>query len=125
MTETLYTQGQIAHISTRLDNIERMVSLDIAANQDVQALIARKLKTRKNSAKVYLAMRGEPKSQEELMRLTRLSQSTVSKIISHLFDSALIHRLPAPDDESRLRYAWNELEKLHKVSKIAKEIVGE
>src|SRR5262245_53738740 len=121
MSETEYSQTNIAAIRTQLDNIERMTRLAIAANPNSQAHIEELFTRRAGSAEVYLLFEGGPKTQDELIALTGKSQATVSKICTHLFESGLIERLPA---SGGVRWMWHSMERTLGISRVAKKIAN-
>src|SRR5262249_14393166 len=108
---------------TRIDNIERMVRLDIASNPNSRAYVIDQLKTKKGASKVYLAMEGSPKTQDELVVLTGMSQAHVSKITAHLYEGGLLWKVPSADKGSKIAYTWTHLERTLGISKIAQRIV--
>ena len=115
-------QENLNEIRTRVDNIERMVRLDIAANPNSRAYVADHLKAKKGAAKIYLALESGPKSQDELIELSGMSQANVSKICTFLYERGLIWKVPSPTKDSRVKYSWSELERTLGISKIAKRL---
>jgi DNA-binding MarR family transcriptional regulator len=60
---------------------------------------------------------------DELVTITKLSQSTVSRICKHLLDFGLILTTRNPKQSRVSLYAQTELERLLGVSKIARRII--
>jgi biotin operon repressor len=121
MAESEDTQSNIAVIRTRLDNIERMTRLSIAANPNSQTHIEEVFRRRAGSADVYMAMGDGPKSQEELTRILGKSQPTVSKIIAHLYEQGLIDRVPQP---GRVLWMWHDMERSLGISRVARRLTS-
>jgi biotin operon repressor len=120
MAETEDTQSNIAAIRTRLDNIERMTRLSIAANPNSQAHIEELFHRRAGSADLYMALADGPKSQEELTTLLGKSQPTVSRIVTHLYESGLIDRVP---QSGRVLWMWHDMERTLEISRVARRLV--
>jgi biotin operon repressor len=120
MAETEDTQSNIAAIRTRLDNIEKMTRLSIAANPNSNAHIEELLSRRAGSADLYMALANGPKSQEELTTLLGKSQPTVSKIVAHLYDNGLIDRVP---QSRRVLWMWHDMERTLGISRVARRLV--
>lgn len=119
MAETGYSQENIAAIRTRLDNIEKMTRLLIASNPNSGAHIADVFRRRTGSASLYLELESGPKSQEELAHALGKNQSTISRILVHLYESGLIERMPNP---SPARWMWHDLERVLGISRVAKRL---
>jgi biotin operon repressor len=120
MAETEDTQSNIAAIRTRLDNIEKMTRLSIAANPNSHAHIEGLFRRRVGSADLYMALADGPKSQEELTTLLGKSQPTISKIVTHLYESGLIDRLP---QSGRVLWMWHDMERTLGISRVARRLV--
>jgi predicted transcriptional regulator len=120
MAETEDTQSNIAAIRTRLDNIEKMTRLSIAANPNSHAHIEDLLRRRAGSADVYMALADGPKSQDELTRLLGKSQPTVSRIVAHLYESGLIDRVP---QSGGVLWIWHDMERTLGISRVARRLV--
>jgi biotin operon repressor len=120
MAESEDTQNNIAAIRTRLDNIERMTRLSIAANPNSQAHIEELFRRRAGSADLYMALADGPRSQEELTTVLGKSQPTVSRIIAHLYESGLIDRVP---QSGRVLWMWHDMERTLGISRVARRLV--
>jgi biotin operon repressor len=120
MAETEDTQSNIAAVRTRLDNIERMTRLSIAANPNSRAHIEELFRRRAGSVDLYMALAYGPKSQEELTTLLGESQPTVSKIVAHLYESGLIDRVP---QSGRVLWMWHDMERTLGISRVARRLV--
>jgi len=121
MAESEDTQSNIAAIRTRLDNIERMTRLSIASNPNSQAHVEELFRRRAGSADLYMALANGPKSQEELTGILGKSQPTVSKIISHLYESGLIDRVPKPKG---VLWMWHDMERTLGISRVARRLTA-
>ena len=119
MAESEDTQNNIAAIRTRLDNIERMTRLSIAANPNSQAHIEELLSRRAGSADLYMALAEGPKSQDELTRILGKSQPTVSRIVAHLYESGLNDRVPQPGG---VLWMWHDMERALGISRVARRL---
>lgn len=120
MAETEDTQINIAAIRTRLDNIEKMTRLSIAANPNSHTHIEELFRRRAGSADLYVALADGPKSQEELTTLLGKSQPTISKIVTHLYESGLIDRVP---QSGRVLWMWHDMERTLGISRVARRLV--
>jgi len=125
MTESEFTQENVAYIRTRLDNIERMVRLDIASNPDNKAHVEQVLKGRRNSAQFYLALADGPKSEAEAAEVVRKSVPTACRVLNYLYETGLIGKMPNPDGDSIKVFCWTDIERTLGVSCIARTISGE
>jgi len=121
MAETEDTQSNIAAIRTRLDNVERMTRLSIASNPNSQAHVEKKFRDRTGSAELYMALADGPKSQEELVKILGKSQPTVSKVITHLYESGLIDRVPNPGG---VLWMWHDMERTLGISRVARRLAA-
>jgi hypothetical protein len=121
MAETEYSQDNIAAIRTRLDNIEKMTRLSIAANLNSAAHIEELFRRRAGSADLYLSLENGPKTQEDLIHLSGKSQPTVSRIVSYLHESGLIDRLA---DSGRIFWTWHEMERSLGISRVARRLAS-
>jgi len=121
MAETEYSQNNIAAIRTRLDNLEKLTRLSIAANPNSSTHIEELLRRRAGSAELYLALESGPKSQEELISILEKSQSTVSKILAHLHESGLIDKLSG---SGHVLWTWHEMERTLGISRVARRIAN-
>ena len=119
MAETEDTQTNIAAIRTRLDNIERMTRLSIASNPNSQTHIEELFRRRAGSAELYMALADGPKSQDELTVILAKSQPTVSRIVSHLYESGLIDRVP---QSGRVLWMWHDMERTLGISRVARRL---
>lgn len=119
MAESEDTQSNISAIRTRLDNIERMTRLSIAANPNSQAHIEELLRRRAGSADLYMALADGPKSQDQLASILGKSQPTVSRIVGHLYESGLIDRVPQPGG---VLWMWHDMERTLGISRVARRL---
>jgi DNA-binding transcriptional ArsR family regulator len=122
MAETKHSQENLAYIRTHVDNLERMVRFQISANPQSREIIRDRFENREGMAEVYLALREGPKTQDELMDCTGKSQPTVSRVLRDLFEAGMITKVPAPNKKKA--YAWNDLELLLGVSRIAETFIA-
>jgi predicted transcriptional regulator len=120
MAETEDTQSNIAAIRTRLDNIEKMTRLSIAANPNSHAHIEDLLRRRTGSADLYMALADGPKSQEELTTVLGKSQPTVSRIVAYLYEKGLIDRVP---QSGGVLWMWHDMERTLGISRVARRLV--
>jgi predicted transcriptional regulator len=120
--ETEHTQENIAYIRTHVDRIEQLTRFSIASNPKSVEFIADYLKQRKGAAEVYVLLGEKPMSLEEIMKRTRQSKATVSRICTHLANQGIIGRVPDPQNRRSFKYCWTDLEKIAGVSKIARRI---
>jgi DNA-binding transcriptional ArsR family regulator len=121
MAETEYSQDNIAAIRTRLDNLEKMTRLSIASNPNSELYIENILRRRAGSADVYLILEDGPRTQDDLTHLSGKSQPTVSRILSHLYESGLIDRLP---ESGRVLWTWHDMERVLGISRVAKRLAS-
>jgi Predicted transcriptional regulator len=119
MAETEYSQDNIAAIRTRLDNLEKMTRLSIAANPNSQVHIESVFRGRAGAADLYMALENGPKTQEELTGILGKSQPTVSRIVTHLHEAGLIDRRP---ESGRVLWMWHEMERTLGVSRVARRL---
>lgn len=119
MAESEDTQNNIAAIRTRLDNIERMTRLSIAANPNSQTHIEELFRRRAGSAELYLALADGPRSQAELAAILNQSQPTISRIVAHLHETGLIDRVPQP---GRVLWMWHDMERTLGISRVARRL---
>lgn len=124
MAETEYSQTNLAYIRNHLENIEQLVRFDIAANPNSGGAVRAILQGRPGAATVYLALCDGPVSQEQIVSATGLSQSTVSRIVKHLYDSGLVQTIREPGNLRVTLYLHTDLERTLGVSKLAKELAG-
>ena len=121
MAESEDTQSNIAAIRTRLDNVERMTRLSIASNPNSQAHVEELFSRRTGSADLYMALANGPRSQEELVKILGKSQPTVSKVITHLYESGLIDRVPKPGG---VLWMWHDMERTLGISRVARRLAA-
>jgi hypothetical protein len=119
MSETEYSQENIAAIRTRLDSLEKMTRLSIAANPNSAVHIEELFRRRAGSADLYMALQDGPKTQEDLTRILEKSQPTVSRILTHLYESGLIERLAS---SSSVLWMWHEMERTLGISHVARRL---
>lgn len=121
MPESEDTQSNIAAIRTRLDNVERMTRLSIASNPNSQLHVEELFRRRAGSAELYMALADGPKSQEDLTGILGKSQPTVSRIITHLYESGLIDRVPNPGG---VLWMWHDMERTLGISRVARRLTS-
>lgn len=121
MAETEYSQDNIAAIRTRLDNIEKMTRLSIAANPNSAAHIEELFRRRAGSADLYLSLESGPKTQEDMIQLLGKSQSTVSRILTHLHESGLIDRMA---ESGCVLWMWHDMERTLGISRVARRLTN-
>jgi DNA-binding MarR family transcriptional regulator len=121
MAETEYSQENIAAIRTRLDSLEKMTRLSIAANPNSGVHIEQLLSRRAGSAELYLALADGPKTQDQLSHSLNKSQSTVSRILAHLYESGLIEKLA---DSKGVLWMWHEMERTLGISRVARRLAA-
>lgn len=124
MAESSYSEENLAYIRAHLERIEQLGRFNAAANPASRAAVESQLRERDGAATVYLALSEGPKSQDELVAVTNLSQSTVSRICKHLLDYGLVLTIRSPKQARLALYAQTDLERLLGVSKIARKIAG-
>ena len=108
-------------IRTRLDNLEKMTRLSIAANPNSQVHIESVFRGRAGSADLYMALENGPKTQEDLTGILGKSQPTVSRILTHLYEAGLIDRLP---ESCRVLWMWHDMERTLGVSRVARRLAS-
>jgi predicted HTH transcriptional regulator len=121
MVETEYSQDNIAAMRTRLDNLEKMTRLSIAANPNSGMHIENLFRRRAGSADLYLVLENGPKTQEELKHILGKSQPTVSRILTHLHESGLIDRMA---ESGRILWMWHEMERTLGISHVARGLAS-
>jgi predicted HTH transcriptional regulator len=121
MSETEYSQDNIAAIRTRLDNLEKMTRLSIAANPNSGLHIEELFRQPAGSADLYLALESGPKTQENLADVLRKSRATVSRVLTHLHESGLIDRLTGPGG---VLWMWHDMERALGISRVAKRLAS-
>jgi DNA-binding MarR family transcriptional regulator len=124
VAESSYSEENLVYIRSHLERIEQFERFNAAANPASRSAVEAQLRERDGAAAVYLALSDGPKSQDELIAITKLSQSTVSRICKHLLDFGLILTTRSPKQSRVSLYAQTELERLLGVSKIAKRIIN-
>jgi predicted HTH transcriptional regulator len=121
MAETEYSQDNIAAIRTRLDNIEKMTRLSIAANPNSEAHIENLFRRRAGGADLYLSLENGPKTQEDLAHLLGKSQSTVSRVLTHVHESGLIDRMAG---SGGVLWMWHDMERSLGISRVARRLTN-
>ncbi len=124
MAESPETHENIAYVRTHVDNLERMVRFQIAANPGSKTAVSDALSAREGSAEVYMALENGPRTQAELVSALGKTQSTISKIVSRLYDAGLIFKIADPRGSKQGAYMWSDLEQLLGVSRIARKKAG-
>ncbi len=122
MAETEHSQKNVAYIRTHVDNIEQMTRFAIASNPNCRQFVEDYLSKKKGAPEIYLALADEPKNLDDLMGITEQSRSNVSKICTHLFQQGLIGQVADPENARSFKYYWTDLEKMLRVSEIAKKL---
>ncbi len=123
MPETEGSQENIAYIRTHVDNIERMVWFQLASSPHRIAYVKDEFGGRAKSANVYMALSTGPKDQDALVKLTKLSQGTVSKICAYLEERNFIAKHRHPTQKQKLLFAWTSAEAALQLSRIAKDLI--
>jgi len=121
MAESEYSQENIAAIRTRLDNLEKMTRLSIASNPNSTIYIEDLFRRRAGSAEVYLALENGPQTQEDVTRILGKSQSTVSRILTHLHESGLIEGMT---ESRRVLWMWHDMERAMGISRVARRLAN-
>lgn len=124
MAESEYTQQNLAYIRTHVDNLERMVRFQIAANPHSREAVQEQLNGRAGAADVYLLIASGPKTLDELVAARKSSKPTISKICTYLYDCGLIFKVPHPANVKQIAFTVTDLEQMLGVSKLAKQIAG-
>jgi DNA-binding MarR family transcriptional regulator len=70
-----------------------------------------------------MALASGPKDQDALMRITKLSQATVSKMCAYLEERNFIGRHRHPKKKQKFLFAWTAAEAALQLSRIAKELI--
>ncbi|HXI84882.1 MAG TPA: hypothetical protein VNL17_12420 [Verrucomicrobiae bacterium] len=113
------TDQNIAYIRTHVDNIERMQWFQLASSPTKDAYVKEEFAAKKHSAGVYLALGDGPRSQDELMKSTKMSRANISKILTHLEG---LHWIDSIRTDRKLLFKWTDAENILKLSKIAKPL---
>jgi|KBSMisStandDraft_5_1062788.scaffolds.fasta_scaffold423796_1 DNA-binding MarR family transcriptional regulator len=124
MAESEHVQKDISAIRTRLDQIESMQRLIVAANPDVQTHVRAILQSREHAAAIVVMLADGPLLQDDIVERLGKSQPTVSKVLTYLHDAGLLLRYSDPENARKVRWGLNELEATVRAVKVAKEIVG-
>lgn len=119
MSETEYSQDNLAAIRTHLNNLEQMVRFNTATNPNVKLAVQDLFKSRPGLAELYLTLEGDPKTQADLVTALRVNQSTVSRTIKVLIDNGLVTPIPSAGGRHQV-YMRSGVEPLIGVSKIAR-----
>ena len=122
MAETKAKQQEVSEIGTRGANIEPMVRLSLVLNPQTLAFAQQHFRAKKNSAEVYLALE-EPKSQEQLRKLTGLKAASISTICTHLEEQGFVSRVRNPANKKEWLFKRNEVERTLGLSKIARATI--
>ena len=122
MPETQQTQQEVSELGTRVANIEQMMRFSLAASPQNREFARKQFMAAKNSPEVYLAL-GEPKTQEQLCKITGLKAPRISGICTHLEEQGFISRLRNPANKKQFLFMRNEVERTLGLSKIANECV--
>jgi hypothetical protein len=120
MAETEYSQDNIAAIRTRLDNLEKMTRLSIAANPNSTVHIEDLFRRRAGSADLYLALESGPKTQEDLSDALGKSRGTVSRILTYLHEEGVIDKLAK---SSCVLWTWHDMERTLGISRVARRLI--
>ena len=122
MPETPQTQQEVSELTTRVANIEHMVRFSLASSGEARRFAIDHFNSKKNSARLYLTLE-EPKSQQQLRSLLRLSAAQVSKLCTHLEEQGFISHERSPTNRKELVFRWNDVERSLRLSKIACDCV--
>ena len=118
MAESEYSQKNLASMLTRLGNVESMLRFTVAASGDVKSHVARAFEERDGAAEIYLMLGSGPKTQPELLELSKQSQANISKICTHLVRHGLVARDPLKSGRGFV-WRWSDVEEIVSVSRIA------
>jgi predicted transcriptional regulator len=124
MAESKESQENLAYVRTHVDQLERMVKFQISANPQSGESILLRFKQREGMAEVYLALDGDPKTQDEIKVIVGRHQSTVSRVCTELLNAGLVMTVPSLKDRRKTAYAWSGLEGLVRVSRIARDYLA-
>src|SRR5690349_2122014 len=120
MAESEYSQDNLAAIRTHLNNLEQMVRFNTATNPNNKAAIEALFESRSGLAELYIAMEGEPRTQDELAAVLTVNQSTVSRMMKILLDAGLAIAIPPAGSRRQTAYMRSGVEALLGVSRIAR-----
>jgi hypothetical protein len=120
MPESEETQQEVSELGTRVANIEQMMRFSLAASPQNREFARQHFKAAKNSPEVYLAL-DEPKTQDQLCKITKLKAPRISTICTHLEERGFISRLRNPANKKQFLFMRNEVERTLGLSRIASE----
>jgi NifB/MoaA-like Fe-S oxidoreductase len=122
MAETEQTQREVSELGTRVANIEQMMRFSLAASPQNREFAKRHFQAAKNSPEVYLAL-DEPKSQEQLCKITKLKAPRISTICTHLEEQGFISRIRNPANRKQFLFMRNDVERTLGLSRIASDCI--
>jgi DNA-binding MarR family transcriptional regulator len=125
VSDTEYLQKDIAAIRTDVEHLKKMLAFDISANPQSEARARQRMGSRQNMPEVYLALEDGPRTQQQLVAATGLSQSTVSRVCTQLVKFGFVRPLPAAGREALVQYVWTDFELLLDLSRVARDMVKE
>jgi len=123
MAETEHSQENVAYIRTHVDNIERMVWFQLASSPHREDYVTKELKAKRNCAQVYLTLAAGAKSQDQLMKETKMSRANISKLLSYLEERHFIKKHRDPKHQKRLLFSWTEAERTLSISNVASKLI--
>ncbi|HEY6166993.1 MAG TPA: helix-turn-helix domain-containing protein [Verrucomicrobiae bacterium] len=100
-----------------------MVRFQLASTPSRIHYVKEQFTERKNSADVYMALANGVRDQDQLVKITKLSQATVSKICTYLEERNFIAKHRNPTNKKHLLFSWTDAETVLQLSKIAKEFI--
>lgn len=124
MPESEYSQDNLAAIRTHLTNLEQMVRFNTATNPNNKTAIEELFSSRSGLAQLYLALDGEPKTQQALAATLGVNQSTISRTMKVLIDAGLITLVPFAANGQHTAYTRSGVEALLGVSKLARAMLA-
>src|SRR6202030_2402582 len=119
MPESHRTQQEVSELTTRVANIEHMVRFSLASSAEAKQFAKNHFEEKKKAAQLYLALE-EPKSQEQLRSVLKLSAAQVSKLCTHLEERGFISHARCLTNKKEFIFHWNDVERSLHLSKIAR-----
>jgi DNA-binding MarR family transcriptional regulator len=100
-----------------------MVWFQLASSPRREEYVKEELGSKKNAAKVYMVLSDGPKSQDQVIRATKMSRANVSRLLSYLEEHHFIEKHRNPKDRKQLVFAWTEAERILDISKVASKLL--
>jgi predicted transcriptional regulator len=119
MPETEASQDNLAALRTHMRNVEQLVRFTIVSNLNNKVAVEAVFADRQGAAALYLALKGDPKTQEELVGMLGWNQSTVSRVAKRLLEEGLIESIPPSKARPKTSYMWSSVESMVGVSRLA------